>query len=325
MPKGEEKLYREILMDNGMLDKRGVKMWKEDSVPYDKDHTYLSDTYIKPDLLWPASEVAYRMLASRGTINFESPKQLNDFIKITSAIAKGGNEIGHLSEESFPIGWPGTVKFPWGWRGVDIKTVDPDKPFADIAVKVTSEIQHGVPMLDVIYKHAQFAVFRCLKAAWLLQLRGLEITRPDLLRSAYTNAVLKGRRTALGVPLDGEVLLRAECHDELFPEWLRPIPEKVDPRAGPFLNDEWLPGDMGFVQNTNWDNLDEDLPGENIIYVGGSVETGEAFETGKAQFYGHYSRDTLKNLKGFRDWVRKWDGAEFLWKSRRRLDPRFLT
>ncbi len=73
-------------------------------------------------------------------------------------------------------------------------------------------------------------------------------------------------------------------------------PLSIDSGVG---NDDWIPGDWGYIRNTMFSYLPTDIgrEGENIIY------------TGKDKFWGHFGPgNEYKTLKQWFDKVKSWDG-----------------
>jgi hypothetical protein len=67
----------------------------------------------------------------------------------------------------------------------------------------------------------------------------------------------------------------------------------------------WLPGDWGYIKNTNPNNKDGFIAGENVIYLGGSFDLVEAGFLNTADFWGiiDSNGDNTRNIKKFQTWI----------------------
>ena len=91
----------------------------------------------------------------------------------------------------------------------------------------------------------------------------------------------------------------------------------------------WIPGDLGYIDNTSIPNSDPANTGEHVLYVGGSFDLDYAHFKDNAQFFGHRFSATLVNgqlfplreIMSLAAWILKIDGLSENTPDDAKLDP----
>lgn len=220
------------------------------------------------------TEILWRMLRSGRAFSFVSFKQLSDYIWLRDKIVSVAKEIADRKPFAFgseaPIMQGGRLKrplLPGGWTFGYESDGDAN---AELNYSVPAS---GSPFRELVQRGSwEPRRIGCFAARMVISLRGVELFLPSIFDSFQ-------RQDANWV-----IRLASDAYDHFF--------SKVS-ATGP---DDWVPGDGGYVENKDLFGREKHSPleegdpsalyGENLIYVGGTLDDGYGFN-GSRSFYTH--------------------------------------